>query len=627
MRSLLPLLPYFGRYWGRLCLGILFIILTGLFAVFTPQVVREAFNLIGEGIAQQKLPVDQRHLEVSEQLRTWTGWTGIDLQDKLDGPLDDASLHRKVMWFAMFYAGLFIIFTLISGFFLFLTRQTIIVVSRLMEYDLKNAVYTHYQRLDRAFYKQNSTGDLMNRISEDVSKVRQFIGPAVMYIINLVVLTVLIVWVMLEVNVELTTWSLAPLPLLSVAIYLVSDTINKRSMATQQQQSRLSSMAQETFSGIRVVKAYAKEELIIDRFRRAAKDYRKTSLAQAKVDSLFMPAIMLLVGLSTALVIFVGGTLLIRGGTGVTVGNLAEFTLYVTKLTWPFASLGMITSQVQQAAVSMQRINEFLDTAPAITSQRDLLPEVKGGITFNDVSFTYPETGIEALKHVSFSVPAGSTLAIVGHTGSGKSTIADLIGRLYDPTSGIVLIDGVPLPDVAMEKLRDQLGIVPQDVFLFSDSITNNIAFSLDATPDLQQRVEDAARTAQVHQDIRQFPKGYGTLLGERGVTLSGGQKQRVSIARAIVRRPRILIFDDPLSAVDTATEEAILSGLRRVMKGRTTVIISHRISAVQAADHILVLEHGSIIEEGRHAQLIDQGGTYAQLYEEQLLEEAADEG
>ncbi|MBK7288468.1 MAG: ABC transporter ATP-binding protein [Flavobacteriales bacterium] len=500
-------------------------------------------------------------------------------------------------------------------------------MSRLMEYDLKNAVYTHYQRLDRAFYKQNSTGDLMNRISEDVSKVRQFIGPAVMYIINLVVLTVLIVWVMLEVNVELTTWSLAPLPLLSVAIYLVSDTINKRSMATQQQQSRLSSMAQETFSGIRVVKAYAKEELIIDRFRRAAKDYRKTSLAQAKVDSLFMPAIMLLVGLSTALVIFVGGTLLIRGGTGVTVGNLAEFTLYVTKLTWPFASLGMITSQVQQAAVSMQRINEFLDTAPAITSQRDMLPEVKGGITFKDVSFTYPETGIEALKHVSFSVPAGSTLAIVGHTGSGKSTIADLIGRLYDPTSGIVLIDGVPLPDVAMEKLRDQLGIVPQDVFLFSDSITNNIAFSLDATPDLQQRVEDAARTAQVHQDIRQFPKGYGTLLGERGVTLSGGQKQRVSIARAIVRRPRILIFDDPLSAVDTATEEAILSGLRRVMKGRTTVIISHRISAVQAADHILVLEHGSIIEEGRHAQLIDQGGTYAQLYEEQLLEEAADEG
>ncbi|MBZ0207997.1 MAG: ABC transporter ATP-binding protein/permease [Flavobacteriales bacterium] len=623
MRSLLSILPYFGRYWGRMVMGMVFIILTGLFAVFTPQVVREAFNLIGEGIAQQALPVEQRRMEVSQQLLTWTSWTGIDLQEKLDGPMDDASLHEKVMWFAVFYAGLFIVFTLLSGFFLFLTRQTIIVVSRLMEFDLKNTIYAHYQQLDRAFYKRNSTGDLMNRISEDVSKVRQFIGPAVMYIINLVVLTVMIVWVMLDVNVELTLWSLAPLPLLSVAIYMVSETINQRSMATQRQQSRLSSMAQESFSGIRVIKAYAKEDQVVERFRRAARDYRRTSLAQAKVDSLFMPAIMLLVGLSTALVIFVGGILLIQGDTGVTVGNLAEFTLYVTKLTWPFASLGLITSQVQQAAVSMERINEFLDTRPSITSQHDRLPEVKGAITFKNVSFTYPETGIEALKNVSFNIPEGGTLAIVGHTGSGKSTIVDLIGRLYDPTSGTVLLDGVPLPEVAIEKLRDRLGVVPQDVFLFSDSIANNIAFSLDPAPDVQERVEEAARIARVHQDIRHFPKGYRTLLGERGVTLSGGQKQRVSIARAVVRRPRILIFDDPLSAVDTATEEAILSGLRRVMKGRTTVIISHRISAVQAADHILVLEHGRIIEEGRHQQLIQQGGTYAQLYEEQLLEEA----
>lgn len=382
-------------------------------------------------------------------------------------------------------------------------------------------------------------------------------------------------------------------------------------------------MAQESFSGIRVIKAYAKEDQVIGRFRRAAKDYRKTSLAQAKVDSLFMPAIMLLVGLSTALVIFVGCTLLIRGGTGVTVGNLAEFTLYVTKLTWPFASLGMITSQVQQAAVSMQRINEFLDTRPTITSTLDKLPAINGAITFRNVSYTYPETGIEALKNVNFSIPAGSTLAIVGHTGSGKSTIADLIGRLYDPSSGAVLIDGTPLPEVSLEKLRSHLGIVPQDVFLFSDSIANNIAFSLDPAPDVPARVEDAARTAQVHQDIMRSPNGYATMLGERGVTLSGGQKQRVSIARAVVRAPRILIFDDPLSAVDTATEEAILSGLRRVMKGRTTVLISHRISAVQAADHILVLDHGRVIEEGRHAQLLQLAGTYAKMYEEQLLEEA----
>lgn len=623
MRSLLPLLPYFGRYWGRLALGVLFIFLTGLFAVYTPQVVREAFNLIGDGIAQLKLPVEQRHLEVSKELHDWTAWTGLDLQARLNGQMDDATLKRKVMWFALFHAGLFLAFTVISGIFLFLTRQTIIVMSRLMEYDLKNSVYAHYQRLDRAFFKHHATGDLMNRISEDVSRVRQFIGPAVMYILNLVVLTIMIVWVMLDVNKELTLWSLAPLPLLSLAIYLVSETINKRSMATQQQQSRLSSLAQESFSGIRVIKAYAKEEQTVGRFRLAARDYRKTSLAEAKVDSLFMPAIMLLVGLSTALVIFVGCELLMHGGSGITVGNLAEFSLYVTKLTWPFASLGVITSQVQQAAVSMQRINEFLDTRPAITSQRDMLPEVAGAIEFSNVSFTYPETGIEALKNVSFKVPVGGTLAIVGHTGSGKSTIADLIGRLYDPSGGQVLLDGVPLTDVALEKLRSQLGIVPQDVFLFSDTITGNIAFSLDPAPDVQERVEAAARTAQVHQDVSNFPKGYDTLLGERGVTLSGGQKQRVSIARAVIRKPRILLFDDPLSAVDTATEDAILSGLRKVMKGRTTVIISHRISAVRGADHILVLEHGRIIEEGRHAELVELAGTYARMHEEQLLEEA----
>lgn len=623
MRSLLAVLPYFRRYWGRLLLGIGFIILTGVFTVYTPQVVREAFNLIGEGIEQQGLPVDQRHMEVSPRLESWTSWTGLDLQAKLDGPLDDASLEAKVTWFAIFYAGLFLAFTLLSGFFLFLTRQTIIVVSRHIEYDLKNTVYAHYQALDRAFYKRNSTGDLMNRISEDVSKVRQFLGPAVMYITNLVVLTIMIIWVMLDVNVELTLWSLAPLPLLSLAIYMVSETINERSMATQRQQSRLSAMAQESFSGIRVIKAYAREEQVIARFRRTAKAYRKTSLAQAKVDALFMPSIMLLVGLSTALVIFVGGILLIQGNNGVTVGNLAEFTLYVTKLTWPFASLGMITSQVQQAAVSMERINEFLGTRPALRAEGDRLAEVKGAITFRNVSFTYPETGIEALKDVSFHLPAGGTLAVVGHTGSGKSTLVDLMCRLYDPSSGEVLLDGVPLPQVAPGKLRRELGVVPQDVFLFSDTIANNIAFSLDPAPDVRGRVEEAAHIAQVHQDIRHFPKGYETVLGERGVTLSGGQKQRVSIARAVAGRPRILIFDDPLSAVDTATEEAILSGLRQIMVGRTTVIISHRISAVQHADHILVLAHGRIMEEGNHQHLLDVGGIYAGLHAEQLLEAA----
>ncbi|MFT3885401.1 MAG: ABC transporter ATP-binding protein [Flavobacteriales bacterium] len=624
MRSLLSLNPYFRRYWGRMTLGVLFVVLSSLFSVFSPQVVREAFDLITTGVQQRGLPVDQRHIDVPQQLQQWVGWTGIDLQSRLSGPMDDHALEGKIMWFAAFYAGLFIAFTLLQGFFMFLMRQTIIVVSRLIEYDLKNDVYRHYQKLDRAFYKRNSTGDLMNRISEDVGKVRLYIGPAIMYVLGLIVLAIMCIWVMLDVNVELTLWALAPLPLLTIAIYYVSDTINKRSMDTQRQQSRLSSLAQESFSGIRVLKAYAKEPLAVRRFRAAAKDYRASSLAQAKVDSMFMPAIMLLVGLSTALVIFIGGLMIVHGGNAVTVGNIAEFIIYVNKLTWPFASLGMVTSQVQQAAVSMTRINEFLDTQPAIAAEGDELDQLQGTIEFRNVGFTYPETGIQALRDVSFKAPAGSTLAIVGHTGSGKSTIADLIGRQYDATSGTVLIDGVPIRRIALGTLRSQLGYVPQEVFLFSDTIRRNIAFSLDPdTPDLDARVQAAAHVAHVHHNIVDLPNGYDTLLGERGVTLSGGQKQRVSIARAVVRRPRILVFDDPLSAVDTATEEAILRQLEHEMKGRTTVIISHRISAVQAADHILVLDHGRVVEEGRHHDLLRIGGLYAQLHEEQLLEEA----
>jgi ATP-binding cassette subfamily B protein len=623
MRPLLKLNPYFAKYRWHILLGTVFIVLSNLFAVYSPQVVREAIDLIAEGVRQMALPVDQRQLPVPEMLQVWVGWTGLDLAGRLQDLHDDSAVAATVVWIAGILGLLYLVFALLKGFFMFLMRQTIIVVSRLIEYDLKNTVFDHYQRLDRAFYKRNSTGDLMNRISEDVGKVRMYLGPAVMYTINLVVLFVMCIGFMLHVNAELTLWTLAPLPVMSVVIYYVSDVINRRSMEVQEQQSRLSTLAQESFSGIRVLKAYAKEPMAVDRFAETAATYRDRSLAQAKVDALFMPAIMLLIGLSTVLTIFIGGMKLIQGDPTVTVGNIAEFVIYVNMLTWPFASVGWVTSLIQQASASMVRINEFLDTPPAIVDEADDLREVQGAIEFRNVSFTYPDTGITALSNVSFKIPAGGTLAIVGHTGSGKSTIAELIGRMFDVTSGTVLIDGVPIQRVKLETLRSRLGFVPQDVFLFSDSIRNNIAFRLEPSDDLNERVEQAARAAQVHDNIVDFPNGYDTLLGERGITLSGGQKQRVSIARAIIGRPRILLFDDALSAVDTATEEAILRELRGVMKGRTTVIISHRISAVRDADHIIVLDHGRLVEEGTHAELLKHGGHYAQLHEEQLLEEA----
>jgi len=611
------------KYRWHLLLGTVFIILSNLFAVYAPQVVREAIDLIAKGVAQMDRPSAQRQLPVPGTLQLWVGWTGIDLQARLQDLQTTDRMKATVVWCAGMLGILYLVFALLKGFFMFLMRQTIIVVSRLIEYDLKNTIYGHYQLLDRSFYKRNSTGDLMNRISEDVGKVRMYLGPAIMYTINLVVLFVMCIAFMVHVNLELTLWTLAPLPIMSILIYRVSDLMNRRSMDVQVQQSRLSTLAQESFSGIRVLKAYAKESLATDRFGQAAAAYRDRSMAQAKVDALFMPSIMLLIGLSTVLTIFIGGKKLLEGDPGITVGNIAEFVIYVNMLTWPFASLGWVTSLVQQASASMTRINEFLDTAPAIVPEGDDLPEVKGAITFRNVGYTYADTGIRALHDVSFHVPVGGTLAIVGHTGSGKTTLAELIGRIYDVTDGEILIDGVPIRRIKLERLRGKVGFVPQEVMLFSDSIRNNIAFRLDQGGDVEQRVIEAAKKAQVHADIIGFPQGYDTMVGERGITLSGGQKQRVSIARAIVASPRILIFDDALSAVDTATEEAILRELRSVMKGATTVIVSHRISAVRDADHILVLEQGRCVEEGSHDQLLAANGIYAELYEEQLLEEA----
>ncbi|MCB0795008.1 MAG: ABC transporter ATP-binding protein [Flavobacteriales bacterium] len=621
MRPLLKLNPYFAKYSGRLVLGTLFIALSNLFAVFSPQVVREAIDLIATGIEQGSLPMEQRSMGTPTLMAAWLGPLGVDLNALFEDLSTKGSIATAIAKSAMILGALYLAFALIKGVFLFFTRQTIIVMSRLIEYDLKNTIYRHYQQLDKAFYKRNSTGDLMNRISEDVSKVRMYLGPAVMYTLNLVVLFVLCIGFMISVNPELTLWTLLPLPIMSVVIYRVSDLINRKSMAVQQQQSWLSTLAQETFSGIRVVKAYAKEDTLIDRFGQAASEFRDRSLEQARVDAWFMPAIMGLIGISTVVTVFVGGSKLLAGDPTITVGNIAEFIIYVNMLTWPFASVGWVTSLVQQASASMERIDEFLSTRPTIISGDERPDRIEGHIRFREVSLRHPDTGILALDKVSFEVPAGKTLAIVGHTGSGKSTLAELILRLYDATEGVVEIDGKAIEGYDLDALRRCIGYVPQEVFLFSDTIRNNIAFAMDEVDE--SAVQRAARMANVHENVMEFPKGYATMLGERGVTLSGGQKQRVSIARALAADPAIIVLDDPLSAVDTATEEAILSDLRTHFEGRTKVIISHRISAVQDADIILVLEHGRLIASGTHGSLLGSNATYARLYQEQLLEEA----
>lgn len=618
MRALMTLNRYLLKYRWRLLAGVGFIVLSNLFAVLSPEVVKKAFDSVMAGLEAARTGKPQP-VGTVDTLDHVLGWVGFDHAAAAKVPPSETA--GFVLKLGGMLALLYIILALLKGLFMFYMRQTIIVVSRLIERDMKNEVFAHYQRLDRAFYKRNSTGDLMNRISEDVGKVRMYLGPAIMYTLGLVVLFVLCIAIMFNKNAELALYSLAPLPVMSVIIYYVSDVMNRRGMAVQEQQSRLSTLAQEGFSGIRVLKAYVKEGMAIDRFGKAAREYRRRSLAQARVDALFMPAIGLLIGLSTVVVIYIGGRMLVNGDPGVTVGTIAQFVLYVNMLTWPFASVGWVTSLVQQAAVSQERINEFLATEPSIASPHSAGSfNVRGEIEFRNVSFRYPDTGILALDNVSFHVPAGGTIAFVGHTGSGKSTIADLIGRQYDATSGEVLIDGAPIQDIALHDLRNQLGFVPQDVFLFSDSVFNNIAFGAHG-PVGSDAVENAAIKAHVHENIMGFPEGYATQLGERGITLSGGQKQRVSIARAIIRSPRILVFDDPLSAVDTATEEAILTGLKGVMAGRTSVIISHRISAVKGADRIVVLERGTVAQTGTHAQLLELGGMYAALYREQLLQ------
>lgn len=587
MKPLWRLNKYLYKYKGLLLLGILFTVISNIFVIIPAQLVRLAIDYVVESFSIFK-PLE------------------------LGGAGENA--REIFLQFVFVFGILILVMALLRGFFLFLIRQTIIIMSRRIEYDMKNEIYEHYQNLPLSFYRKNSTGDLMARITEDVSRVRMYLGPAIMYGLNLLILFPLVISYMISVNPVLTLYSLLPLPVLSLSIYFVNNLINERSEKIQRSLSGLSTFVQEAFSGIRVIKAFVREEDSARDFAEASEDYKVKSIRLTKVNALFFPIIMALVGISTIITVYVGGMQVISGEIGY--GIIAEFILYVNMLTWPVTSLGWVTSIVQRAAASQTRINEFLDQKNDILSKENIETEIEGRILVEDLSFVYPDSGIKALDHISFEIKAGQTLGVIGTTGSGKSTIANLLMRMYDPSSGSIKIDGVPINQYKISSLRKQIGYVPQDVFLFSDSIGNNIAFGLD-TAD-KEKIQKAAKDADVYQNIIDFPNGFETMLGERGITLSGGQKQRVSIARAIAKEPRILILDDCLSAVDTKTENVILNALKKIMKDRTSVIISHRVSSAKLADHIIVLDDGKIVEQGNHNSLMDRRGVYAELYEKQ---------
>jgi len=587
VKSLWRLNKYLYKYKGYLLLGIVFTLISNIFVIIPAQLVRIAIDYVVESFSFYQF-FDEGNLRQEAR--------GVFLN------------------FIFIFGVLILIMALLRGFFLFLIRQTIIAMSRFIEYDLKNEIFNHYQDLPLSFYRKNSTGDLMARITEDVSRVRMYLGPAIMYGINLIILFPMVIGYMLTVNVPLTLYSLLPLPILSLSIYFVNTMINERSEKIQRSLSGLSTFVQEAFSGIRVLKAFVREEDSVNEFRKASEEYKEKSIRLTIVQSLFYPLILALIGLSTIITVYVGGIQVIEGAIGY--GVIAEFILYVNILTWPVTSLGWITSIVQRAAASQTRINEFLDQKNDIISTENLTKKIEGKIFIQNVSFLYPESGTQALDNINFEVEAGQSLAIIGTTGSGKSTIANLLMRMYDASSGHILIDGHDIRAYDIRFLRKQIGYVPQDVFLFSDSITNNIGFGLDEIPE--GVVAKAAKDADVFENILNFPKGFETRLGERGMTLSGGQKQRVSIARAIAKDPAILLLDDCLSAVDTKTENSILNALKKIMVGRTSIIISHRVSSAKLADLIVVLDDGKMVEQGNHEALLEMKGVYAELYEKQ---------
>lgn len=592
MKSLLYLNKYFAKYRWMIAFGIIFIVGSNILSIFPAQIFRNAIDTVLESLNVLKL---------------------MGSGEAYD------SFYEILLQSFLLFGGSIIGLAILKGVFTFLMRQTVIVMSRKIEFDLKNEIYAQYQALDTAFYKRNKVGDIMNRISEDVSAVRMYIGPAIMYTVNLIILFTVVISTMFSINERLTWLSLIPLPVMSVLIYFISSIINKKSTAVQAQLSNIFSRAQESYSGIRIIKAYKQVKQQEEKFEEECDTFLKRSMDLVKVNSLFHPVIILLPTLSTLITIYVGGIQVIEGE--ITYGNIAEFVIYINMLTWPVASLGWVTSLVQQAAASQTRINEFLKLKPEIQNPTEEKVDLDGDLVFDNVAYTYSDSGIEAIKNLSFTVKKGETFAILGKTGSGKSTLANLILRLSDPISGKISINGHDLKEINMYQHRERIGYVPQEVFLFSETIGANIAFGEVSKEKDREEIVKAAKKAAIHENIEGFEKAYYTMVGERGVTLSGGQKQRVSIARALLKCPDILLFDDCLSAVDTETEEEILQNIKKESQSTTCIIISHRVSSIKHADHVIVLDDGGISEEGSHQELMDLKGEYYDLYQKQHLE------
>ncbi len=585
MKALLHLNKYFWNYRYRLILGLIFIFISNIFGLYPPIYIGEVFNIISDALNEKSYSENQLQGLIKNQLT--------------------------------YYVFLVLAFAMCKGLFMFFMRQTIIVMSRMIEYDLKNEIYDHYQRLSLSFYKRNKTGDLMNRISEDVSRVRMFLGPAILYSTNLTISIALIIPKMASISPTLTLYALSPLPILVVAIYKVSSVMNIKSEIVQRQLSKLSSISQETFSGIRVIKSYTQENFVQNQFMDAAQDYKHKNMDLVRVNALFFPLMILLIGLSTLFTIYIGGLEAIAGH--IQVGDIATFVIYVNMLTWPVASLGWVTSIVQRSAASQKRINEFLQEEPEIKNPTSESSHIFGDIKFDNVSFTYEDTGIQAIKNISFTVKQGETLGIIGPIGSGKSTLSELLCLISDVDSGVISIGGENIKNVNLYDLRSAIGYVPQESFLFSDSIYNNIAFGKQECTEYE--VTHAAKKAGIYNNIKQFKDQFKTIIGERGVTLSGGQKQRLSIARALIRKPKFMLLDDCLSAVDTETEELILKNIKEQSQNNTCIIISHRISSIKHADQIILLNEGEIIEHGDHDTLVNKNGEYTKIFKKQLAE------